>query len=620
MLFRSPALPVRLTIIAPHPTMGAMRRIVILLLLSLGFGCGALAGAVVQNISSSTAESLDVSVAVNPAGDIGAVWIEKVSEASQRVFFSIRHGGRWSSPAAIPGQSAKNAFPCVAKGPNGGFVAAWHDQSANAIRFSQYQGSWTTPLTVSQAGGNSLGYPGITTTSNGRVAVSWMRGNPNFIEVFVNTLQGRWTGPVNVSNTAFSSKYPSLASGPGGEVYAVWQENLFVNGEDYFVIMLGNDRGSGNWTTPAIIDHLDAWTFRPVVAANAVKDILSCFYYKQGHGYWSAYYLDGKWLQPQAISDLGAHREHDLYFSAVCPWGSDGFLYIYRDAGFDIACRTVRNGAMGKAATLTGSAQCYHPDIDYSAAVGAVAAWTDRSGNCDVYVSVFEPDDMPGPAPAGEVQPPLGVEANYMSPKLTASDLKNELVVDRNLFTIRYLRRITWAFNPDWTAWGITLSKYRIYRRLKTDSEWEALAEVAPAVLSHLDGEGVTEEDLFDYLVRGVDALGNEFYAYNWIRWAPNPANAEQGFTVKGYKVYRRENGQPDGAYALWRTVDSAASSAEDHAAEIRQGQGYEYAVATVSSDGEESDKAAALKIIAGPGLLPPAPPAGPRPGRLDLP
>ena len=47
-------------------------------------------------------------------------------------------------------------------------------------------GPWTTPLTVSQVGGNSLGYPGIATTSNGRVGVSWMRGNPNFIEVFVN--------------------------------------------------------------------------------------------------------------------------------------------------------------------------------------------------------------------------------------------------------------------------------------------------------------------------------------------------------------------------------------------------------------------------------------------------
>ena len=603
-------------------TMTGMRKIVILLILSAASVPGALGAAAVQNLSNSAAESLDVSVAINADNEIGAVWIEKASESSQRVYFSIRRSGKWSAPAAIPGQSAKNAFPCLARGVNGGFVAAWHDQTANCIRFSQYQGSWTTPLTVSQVGGSSLGYPGIATTSNGRVGVSWMRGNPNFIEVFVNTLQGgRWTGPVNVSQTAYSSKYPSLAAGPGGELYAVWQDNLYVDGEDFFVTMVSNDRGSGSWTKAAIIDQLNAWCFRPVVAVNAGHDILSCFYYKQGHGYWAAYYQDGDWLQPQAISDLGQHREHDLYFSAACPFGSDGFLFVYRNVRLNIACRVVGNGALGGTEVLSDGGNCYHPDIDYSAAVGAVAAWTDRSGNCDVIVDVFTPDDdFPGPGPGDEVQPPLAVEASYLRPLLTAANLAVEAVSDRNVFTVRSLRRLTWSFNPDWNAWGITLAKYRIYRKLKASSAWEALAEVPADVTRYLDGAGVTEEDLFDYQVRGVDGLGSEAYAFNWIRWSPNPANAGQEFTVKGYRVYRKESGQADEAYVLWKTVDAPATSAEDHAAEIRTGQGYDYAVTTVNSTGGESDKAPALKIIDGPGLVLPSPPAGPHPGRLDLP
>lgn len=602
--------------------MKKMRTIVILLLISAASVPGALGGATVQNLSNSAAESLDVSVAVNADNEIGAVWIEKTSENSQRVFYSLCRGGKWSAPAAIPGQSAKNAFPCIARGVNGGFVAAWHDQTASCIRFSQFQGSWTTPLTVSQVGGNSLGYPGIATTSNGRVGVSWMRGNPNFIEVFVNTLQGgRWTGPVNVSQTAYSSKYPSLASGPGGELCAVWQDNLYVDGEDFFVTMISNDRGSGSWTKAVIIDQLNAWCFRPVAAVNASRDILSCFYYKQGHGYWAAYYHDGDWLQPQAISDLGQHREHDLYFSAACAYGGNGFLFVYRNVRLNIVCRVVGNGALGGTQVLSESSDCYHPDVDYSAAVGAVAAWTERSDNCDVFVRIFEPDDdIPGPDPAGEVQPPLAVEASYLRPLLTAANLASELVTDRNVFTVRYMRRLTWSYNPDWSPWGITLSKYRIYRKLKTSLEWEALAETPADASSYLDGQGVTEEDLFDYQVRGVDELGSEFYAYDWIRWSPNPANSGQEFTVKGYRVYRKESGQPDLAYALWKAVDAATNSAQDHAAEIRQGQGYDYAVSTVSSEGDESDKAAALKIVDGPGQIPSSPPAGPGTGRLDLP
>ena len=612
----------RLTCAGGGATMAAMRTLVVLLLLSAAYVPGALGGAAGQNLSNSTAESLDVSVAVNADNEIGAVWIEKVSDSNQRVFYSVCRGGKWSAPAAVPGQSAKNAFPCIARGLNGGFVAAWHDQALNCIRYSQYQGSWTTPLTVSQVGGNSLGYPGIATTSNGRVGVSWMRGNPNFIEVFVNTLQGgRWTGPVNVSQTAYSSKYPSLASGPGGEFYAVWQDNLYVDGEDFFVTMLSSDRGSGSWTKAVIIDQLNAWCFRPVVAANASRDILSCFYYKQGHGYWAAYFHDGDWLQPQAISDIGQHREHDLYFSAVCPFGGNGFLFAYRNVRLNIACRVVVGGALGGTEVLTDSSDCYHPDIDYSAGVGAVAAWTDRGGNCDVFVRVFEPDDdIPGPAPDGEVQPPLAVEASYLRPLLAAVDLTVEAVTDRNVFTVRPMRQLSWSFNPDWSAWGIALSKYRIYRRLKTSSAWEALGEVASGVTRYLDGQGVSEEDLFDYQVRGVDELGSESYAYNGIRWSPNPANAGQEFTVKGYRVYRKASGQPDETYVLWKALDAAASSAEDHAPEIRQGQGYDYAVSTVSSAGDESGKAAALKIVDGPGLILSSPPAGPGAGRLDLP
>jgi hypothetical protein len=234
---------------------------------------------------------------------------------------------------------------------------------------------------------------------------------------------------------------------------------------------------------------------------------------------------------------------------------------------------------------------------------------------------VFAPDDeIPGPDPGDEVQPPLAVEASYLRPLLLAAGVSSELVIDRNVFIARFMRRLAWSFNPDWSAWGITLSKYRIYRRLKTSPAWEALAEVAAGETRYLDGAGVSEEDLFDYQVRGVDELGGESYAYNWVRWSPNPANAGQEFTVKGYRVYRRESGQPDEAYVLWRSVDAAANSCEDHAPEIRQGRGYEYAVSTVSSEGDESDKAPALKIIDGPGQPPASPPAGPRRDRLDHP
>lgn len=580
-----------------------IRKIFLFILIS-GIGFGGIAHAA-ENISNSSAESIDACVAVNPAGEVGVVWIEKVSEANQRVFFSIRRSGHWSAPAAIPGQSGTNALPRIARGVGGGFVAAWWDQVADCMRFSQYRSSWSTPVTVSQVGGFDLGCPAITTTTNGRIAVAWQRGNKTFPDIYVAICQnGDWSAPVNVSNSPYGSKYVDLTYGPSGEIYVVWQDNLYVpaTGIDYFYTKISNDRGNGNWTSPQIIDGQNDWTFRPVVAVNSSRDILSCFYFYGGKAYWAAYFLNGSWQEPQVVSDVGRHQEHNYYYSSACPFGGNGFLYIYRDCGLNIIYRVINDGTIGKTVALSSGGQCYHPYIDYNSSVGAVACWTDRRVNNDVFVSIFDPDDVepePPPPPDAVIQPPLGVEANYLNIPLLAPDLKIELVVNRNLFIVQYYRKLTWAFDPGWSEWGITAAKYRVYRKLKTSEEWQAVAEVPAPVLLYVDKDGVTQEDRFDYQVRAVDSLGNDFYAYNWIRWAPNPLNQEWEIKVKGYRVYRKLGGQPAASYSLWQAVDAATDSQEDHSTEIRQNTQFDYAVTAVRDTGEESVKAEAHKIAA---------------------
>ena len=577
------------------------------ILISLGILSGGLVLAAAENISNSSYPSEDACIAINSSGEIGVVWVERISTSRNSIYYSIRRSGRWSSPAGIPGQSANNAYPCISRGPNGGFVAAWHDQSVNCIRFSQYSGSsWSTPVTVSQVGGFQLSWPTITTTTNGRVAVGWMRGNNVYHDIFVNILRsGGWSGIVNVSNTRYSSKYPDLNYGPSGQIYVVWQDNLYneATGDDWQCVMINNDQGSGTWGKSSYVNDLKAWCFRPVVAVNSQNDVLSCFYYHQAKSYWSSSRLNGRWDDPKCISDIGGHKDHDRYISDACPYGSSRFLYIYRDCGFNIFYKIVQDGNSGKANALTNSDQCYHPSIDYSSSVGAAASWTDFSKNSDVFVSIFdpgneEPEPEPEPEPEKVVMPPLGAEANYLNIPLAALNLKTERVVNRNLFTVQYFNRITWGYDANWNNWNISLSKYRIFRKLKTSASWVFLAEVSPSVLLYIDKNGISAEDRYDYHVRGVDNLGNDFYAYNWIRWAPNPANAEQEITIKNYKIYRKQSGQPDSKYAVWKTVSASTNSQEDHSTEIRQNIQYAYALTAVSSEDKESELAEAKKII----------------------
>ena len=172
-----------------------MSKKIYLFLLLAGIVSRGVVCAAAVNISNSAHPSEDVHIAINNAGEIGAVWLEKVSASNQQVYFSIRRNGAWSSPAAIRGQSGSNANPVIARGVNSGFVAAWHDQTAKCIQFSQYTGSWSTPVTVSQIAGYDLGNPTITTTTNGRVAVAWQRGNKTFPDIYVTIFKTGWSTP-----------------------------------------------------------------------------------------------------------------------------------------------------------------------------------------------------------------------------------------------------------------------------------------------------------------------------------------------------------------------------------------------------------------------------------------
>jgi hypothetical protein len=567
-----------------------MRRRAILILLMAGVFFGRLNSADAENISKSPNPSENVNIAINAEGEIGAVWIEKTSSTNQQVYFSIRASGDWSSPAAIPGQSGSNANPRIAKGVSGGFVAVWHDQALNCIRFSQYLTSWSTLITVSQVGGYDFGWPAVTTTSNGRIAVAWMRGNPTFSDIYVTIFQTGWSGPVNVSNTMYGSKYNDLASGPDGKIYVVWQDD---RGDDNIRTMMNNDDGNGNWNKPMEINNIQGWSFRPVLAVNSGYDMLSCYYLHQGASYYASYRLDGIWKSPMPVSDVGNHQDHDFYYSDVCPYEDDSFLFIYRDIGLNMFYAILRDGELEPKVALSNNGQSYCPSIDYNPTRGAVAAWTDRSGNSDVFVQIFDPQT--GTTGDG-IQPPVRPAADYRTIPLTPANVKAEPAINRNLFIVQYFWKISWALDSRWTDWNIQLAKYRIYRKLKTSTTWGWLAEADPATLFYIDKDGVSKEDRFDYKVLGVDDLTNEFYAYNRITWAANPINASRQITVQGYNIYRKLNGQPSSNYILWKTVDAAATAWEDHSVEIRQQKIYDYALTSVSDTGKESAKATAQK------------------------
>ena len=86
--------------------------------------------------------------------------------------------------------------------------------------------------------------------------------------------------------------------------------------------------------------------------------------------------------------------------------------------------------------------------------------------------------------------------------------------------------------------------------------------------------------------------LNSSFLAREYINivsWQNNPEN--QGiFTISGYRIYRKTQGQPDASFVLLDEVPSGSSTFWDRGLTSQaQAEGYVYGVSAVDSLGRES-------------------------------
>ena len=549
------------------------------------------------NVSNSSFQSTEPRIAVNQHGEIMVVWVETIGSIKQ-IYYAFRRGNSWSAPAPIQGQSNYNIDPDVYRGRSGGFVAVWHDKaSGDCIRFSDFNGSvWSTPFQVSQNGGYMMGSPRVITSAS-RIMVAWNRGNPIWRDIYVSIWDGHWRGISQISLTpSTASACVSLAVGPNGRFYATWQDAMDKSEtEDKLEIAWNVDDGKGNWPTEKFLTNFEDWLFRPSMAVNNNNDLLVTFYYFQQGGYTSYVRRGGSWAALQYIGTAGG--EHEKYFSQAAPFG-DGFIFIYRDRAYNILYSLYQAGNWSKPTVISTGNNNYHPSIAYYANLGVAAAWTNRDNN-NVWVRVFnlnqeDPDPEPEPEPS-DVEPPLEVKSQFHTVHYNTRNLRVEKIVNRNLFTVKYLNRVSWDKNPDLDHLNADIYKYRVYRRRKGSPKYAPIRELDAGVFSFIDDDQVGPADDLEYMVKGVDSLQNEFFKFNRIFWKKNPQNDINELVIIHYRLYKKIRGHGDEEYVLCHQADAESFSWVDLDFEIRRGRIYEYTVSAVDADGRESEKNPAL-------------------------
>jgi len=561
------------------------------------------------NISLSGSASTDPVVAINQQGEACAVWVEKFSATSSQVCFSLYRNNSWSNPLSIPGQGGSSHHPHVTRGRGGnGFCCVWRDSSAWRIAYSEFNGwEWSTPVHISEKGSGDFGFPRVATTSK-RIVVVWVQEVYGYTgtEIVGRIWNGGWEDIQNISRTWLTSKHPDIYAGTDERTYVVWQDasdtHQHPDGSwhDIFEVKMNVDDGGSAWGSALDVTNQDEWIFRAYAAVNSSNNIMVAYYYQSRSAYYASFRTNGSWTEPRIASDIGDHHDHDAYWADACSFGN-GYLFIYRDVGYQIVYSSASNGALSQPIIL-GTGWNSHPSIDYHASFGAAAVWTcEESG--EIFGMIFDPSDpppnpppIPGPNPTDKpVYPPLNVQLENYRMKYNAPIKSIDTFENRNVFSIQIVKKIFWNLPEAAQNFSVPMSLYRIFRKTSASTNWLMLKEVNGQTLQYEDKSEIQANLQYEYAVSGLDQYQSERYSYNLVLWEANPKNESEGVNVRFYRIYRKH--PDDSGYGLWRVIDTQPIPQEDHTTEIRLGYDFDYAVTAVSESGRESSMEHAIEI-----------------------
>lgn len=198
------------------------------------------------NISNSPERSFNAQLAITADDRLVAVWVELELllgfPIGSRIYYADftpnngTGGGVWSSPRSLSDEFLSVGPPFMAM-HNGQIHVVWGSGElitgyADRIYHAVWGDSgWNAPQRLPISTGY-LDIADIAFDANGQLHMVW-NGNRtssgdvhNDYQIYYTTLQnGAWTTPVNISNTAQYSFFPSLAADINGRIHVIWLEH-----------------------------------------------------------------------------------------------------------------------------------------------------------------------------------------------------------------------------------------------------------------------------------------------------------------------------------------------------------------------------------------------------------
>lgn len=340
------------------------------------------------NISTPGVNASEQQIAIDPNGNIVAVWIENTIVKSSA---ATVNGGWSSNIATLSGSGASE--PQVKIDLNGTATAIWVENGIVTRSSCPLNGSWTGSIALSSSGASA---PELAIDLSGNLVAVWTEGG--LIQSSTQLVGGSWSvSPDTISSAGASS--PQVAISSNGTVIAVWQGVIGSTPTVYAASKSIN----GSWGAEVAVSLANVNSSYPQVAIDSLGNATCIWFsYTLTGSVYSNVILQssllssgGSWSTPVNISASGFKNPADLVScvamgpnqTAVAAWTNsyDGSYFscewnIFSDGNWSVPVRNVNQNLLAYSLDLCSIPKgdvfqvwmSYDPIEEYLSVQGAV--------------------------------------------------------------------------------------------------------------------------------------------------------------------------------------------------------------------------------------------------------
>jgi TolB protein len=195
------------------------------------------------SISQVSVGYANLQILTGDSGIVYLVWNDRENNKDQIFFAQRETNGVWSAPTLLSPELVSLGSFVADIDSSEGLHVVWNELAAPNI-FAVYHpngGSWTTPVSVSGDNGFK-GAPNLSIDGSGKPHVVWTNDSDDSVyAVYYSSrnTNGTWTTPLKISENGASTSGVQIAATEDGKLHIMWQE---TNGTRYIF-----RNSNGNW-------------------------------------------------------------------------------------------------------------------------------------------------------------------------------------------------------------------------------------------------------------------------------------------------------------------------------------------------------------------------------------